>query len=108
MRKFLIFLLTLTCLLAGCKQVQTVYCPASPYVDATVSKVYGGSFDAVILDGHDSGLKPGDAVSYISLCGHEYKAGDQVRILFDGGVMETYPYQLGGVTDIVPLENEPK
>ncbi len=75
------------------------------YFHANVIEVYDGSIMVSPVDGAAEGgssdlisvsltLKSGELVSGI-------KAGDRVRIIYSGEIMESYPAQIGRAYDIV-------
>lgn len=97
MKKWLSALLVCLCMipLAGCKKGQA-------YFNAEVLQVHSGYVEVRCLEPYNSGISPGEEFSVtkdvVSANGApEMKAGDTVRVVFNGDVMESDPLQLGTV-----------
>lgn len=104
MKRLLPFLLVLVCMLSlfGCEKGQA-------WFNATVLEVNDGFVQVKCTDAFNSGI-PADAEFPVSTDAAaangvaEMAAGDQIRVVFNGKIIERNPIQLGTVFAIYRLD----
>lgn len=106
MKRLLPLILALACVLS------LSACGGEPggqaYFNATVMAVNEGSAELECTDKLTSGISVGErftiSTDAVSGGAPELAAGDAVRVVFDGRIMESYPIQLGTIFAIYRLD----
>lgn len=115
MKKMLSFVMVLACILTwiGCSREPNEDLSDAngrqAYFNATVLELSNGAVKVECTEPFDSGILIGEELSVstdvVAASGApELAIGDDIRVVFDGDVMESYPLQIGTVFAIYLLD----